>query len=447
VRFKSRQLNEEKATYMTQSTQKTGGAGKARLEPLTREELYDLVWKEPMLRIGERMGVSSSYVARVCTDLRVPRPPRGYWAQLEFGKVPPERPALSPVRPGDTTTWSPGASLPSLSRVPKVSQSLSHPRSPRGTKVGRGHELLVGAKPHFLKTRKSEEGLLRPFKRLLVDITTSEGQLDAALAATSDLFLALEARGNRVMFAPPEARMRRSEFEVREAPNKNHYYRGQWSPDRITVVYIGDVPIGLTIFETLENVEVMYVNGTYIPVSELSPTQLRRFQGPMYWKHQQHRVSGRFCLQAYCPHWMVDWSKQWRAQSVKDLSRIAPEIVRELESAAPMLATLVKEAEDKAAAQRREWEEESRRRREEEERARQVKLRLDSQSDLVAAIETWHKVKGVRDWLALVEREIQELGDAERAHLTAKLEEAKKLIGDADALEALRKWKAPRERQ
>ena len=108
---------------------------------------------------------------------------------------------------------------------------------------------------------------------------------------------------------------------------------------------------------------------------------------------------------------------------------------------------MVKEAEGKAAAQRREWEEESRRRRKEEERARQVKLRQDSRNDLLAAIETWHKVKGVRDWLALVEREIHELGDVECASLAAKLEEAKKLIGDADALEALRKWKAPQERQ
>src|SRR5690349_12425271 len=90
---------------------------------LTREELYELVWKEPMLRIGERMGVSSSYMARVCSDLCVPRPPRGYWAQIEFGKTPPGKPPLPPARPGDTTAWSPGASLPSFPKEVKVARS------------------------------------------------------------------------------------------------------------------------------------------------------------------------------------------------------------------------------------------------------------------------------------------------------------------------------------
>lgn len=67
-------------------------------ESLTREQLYELVWREPMLKVAERFGVSSSYLARVCTELRVPRPERGYWAKLEFGKNPP-RPELPPPQP------------------------------------------------------------------------------------------------------------------------------------------------------------------------------------------------------------------------------------------------------------------------------------------------------------------------------------------------------------
>lgn len=77
----------------------------AKTNPLTREQLYDLVWKEPILQVGEQLGVSSSYVASVCTELRVPRPSRGYWAKLEFGKAP-LRPALPAARPGDVATSS-----------------------------------------------------------------------------------------------------------------------------------------------------------------------------------------------------------------------------------------------------------------------------------------------------------------------------------------------------
>jgi hypothetical protein len=71
---------------------------------LTREALYELVWSEPMLRVAARFGVSSSYMARVCTLLNVPRPGRGYWAKLTVGKAP-KQPALPEPRPGDELVW------------------------------------------------------------------------------------------------------------------------------------------------------------------------------------------------------------------------------------------------------------------------------------------------------------------------------------------------------
>lgn len=33
---------------------------------VSRDELYRLVWSEPMTRTAERFGVSGSYLARVC---------------------------------------------------------------------------------------------------------------------------------------------------------------------------------------------------------------------------------------------------------------------------------------------------------------------------------------------------------------------------------------------
>jgi len=308
------------------------------------------------------------------------------------------------------------------------------------------HELLIGVKPHFLKTRKSEVGLLRPFKRLLVDIVTSEKQLDVVLGAANEFFLALEAKGHRVTFAPPNSGMRRAEVEEREAPNKNQYHHSVRSPDRVTVVYVGGVPIGLTLFETTAVVEVMYVDGTYIPVSELSPVQLRRYQGPRYWKTQRSRVSGRFCLQAYCPHWGVGWTKQWQAASGKKISSLVPEIIQELEAVSPVLANRVAEAQARAEAQRREREEESRRRREQEERAKQAKLRQEAKSDLLTAIDAWDRARRVQEWLARVEREAHDLPEADRQQVLSRLEQAKALVGGADALDLLKRWKAPGER-
>lgn len=79
-------------------------------QSITREALYKLVWSEPMLKIAARFGVSSSYLARVCTLLNVPRPERGYWAKLAVGKAP-RQPALPDARPGDELFWSRGGHL------------------------------------------------------------------------------------------------------------------------------------------------------------------------------------------------------------------------------------------------------------------------------------------------------------------------------------------------
>jgi hypothetical protein len=72
---------------------------------IPREELYKLVWSEPMTKVAERFGVSGSYLARICTVLNVPRPERGYWAKLAVGKAPSPEP-MPDTRPGDQLYWS-----------------------------------------------------------------------------------------------------------------------------------------------------------------------------------------------------------------------------------------------------------------------------------------------------------------------------------------------------
>lgn len=240
---------------------------------LTREQLYELVWKEPMLRIGERLGVSSSYMARVCTELRVPRPPRGYWSKLEFGKAP-ERPALPKSQPGDVIDWRPGdfigmnereAGRRAKSAVsvqdsePTVSTTAAVRRSRRARDAQQCHPLLAGLKLHFEKTRGSETGILRPFKRLMVDVMSSKETLDVAIDAADRLFKFLASRGHRVAIAPVGMQLRRAAVDLRETPRKNHFVRGAWSPERPTLVFIGDTPIGLTLFEMTETTEMQYV--------------------------------------------------------------------------------------------------------------------------------------------------------------------------------------------
>ena len=55
---------------------------------LTREQLYDFVWNEPVRTVAARYGLSDRGLAKICVRLHVPLPGRGYWAQKAVGHTP-----------------------------------------------------------------------------------------------------------------------------------------------------------------------------------------------------------------------------------------------------------------------------------------------------------------------------------------------------------------------
>jgi hypothetical protein len=52
---------------------------------LTRKELYDLVWSEPMSTLCKRFGLSDNGLRKQCKSMDIPTPPLGYWAKLKAG--------------------------------------------------------------------------------------------------------------------------------------------------------------------------------------------------------------------------------------------------------------------------------------------------------------------------------------------------------------------------
>jgi hypothetical protein len=69
---------------------------------VTREQLYELVWSEPMQKLAKQIGISDVAIAKHCRKSEIPVPERGYWNKLQAGK-PVEQIALPP---GDLGTLS-----------------------------------------------------------------------------------------------------------------------------------------------------------------------------------------------------------------------------------------------------------------------------------------------------------------------------------------------------
>lgn len=61
-------------------------------EVLTRQQLYDLVWSEPITTIVTRFGISNVAFAKACKRHEIPVPPRGYWAKVQSGHKAQKQP-------------------------------------------------------------------------------------------------------------------------------------------------------------------------------------------------------------------------------------------------------------------------------------------------------------------------------------------------------------------
>jgi len=70
-----------------------------KFEKLTREELYELVWSEPMVKAAARYGMSDVNLKKICRKHGIPVPGRGYWRRREVGRNAPRVPL---PKSGDT---------------------------------------------------------------------------------------------------------------------------------------------------------------------------------------------------------------------------------------------------------------------------------------------------------------------------------------------------------
>ena len=414
---------------------------------VSREELYELVWSMPMTKAAKKYSVSVSYLARICSVLRVPRPERGYWAKLNVGKAP-TRPALPEALPGDQLSWSQEGDPP----APRISAftTESEPARQRVRRVVTGvHGLIRGARQHYERGYKVEEGyLLRPYKRQLVDVTASAKGLDKALAFANDLFNALESAGHRACFSSLD-RPHIDEHEKVLKPKREEYpynNRYLWQPSSPTVVYVGTIPFGLAIIEMTEAVLMRFVNGKYIRESEYKPPKRIRGYVEHTWTKTNEIPCGRLRLVVYSPVRDVSWSLSFQETIERPLTPDIAKIVESIENSTELVRKEMIEAEQRAEVREREWEEQRARWASEEDQRRIAESIKESQKQLTEVIQSWAKVISIEQFFKAVEERAISLPEAHQGELHERLQLAREFNGTQDPLEFFSSWKAPDER-
>ena len=174
---------------------------------LTRNQLYEMIWKEPVRTIAPRFGISDVALAKTCRKYHIPRPWRGYWREKETGHNP-RQPKLLPwpkhlgnepqaiTFRGDVP---PGESLP---QRPPEPPSVQAQRAFEAEPAHLIHVPDMLTEPHRLVRRAAkllkrvgERGILWPREWPCLDIEVTKDSLDRALRVFDAVLKAARARG------------------------------------------------------------------------------------------------------------------------------------------------------------------------------------------------------------------------------------------------------------
>ncbi|MGO7042178.1 hypothetical protein ACCS60_27905 [Rhizobium acaciae] len=416
---------------------------------LTRLELYERVCRAPLSKLAPELGLSGTALAAVCRQHQIPYPGSGYWTRKSLG-LAAELPAL-PEGVNETIEITAPVPKPRQKKAPEDRVTRKARAIAKARRLER-HPLLYGVEEHMRKTRVAKDGeFLRPYKRILPDLISSEDALPRALSVANHLYLALDKQGYRVHIAPPgddhrRIRVREQEVELKDRKYGRYHSGSIWGPDRPTIFYIDAVPIGLALTEMTERVTMRYLNGDYHREDSKLVRSMKPWQLTHSWTTEQDMPSGRFRIIAYSPKNGVDWSISWQDTQQESLVSIIPKIVETLRSSTDKLQRLMT-AEDEAEAKRKKERQEEWERYERREDARKVAQALaDSRQQLAETIEKWGKAMTVERFFADADDRLGGVDDQRRQRLAERLALARAMMGSIDPLDFIESWKAPDER-
>ncbi|WP_146093032.1 hypothetical protein [Xanthomonas arboricola] len=139
-------------------------------QQFTREEFYNLIWSKPIKDLAPDFGISDVALGKICRQLGMASPGRGYWAKLKAGTKLPPKPRLPPRGFGEIDIVTIGqeswverkerlAILKDLPPKPEFSENIAELTARAKNAVGHIALPKTSAEPHhvILALLKSDE--------------------------------------------------------------------------------------------------------------------------------------------------------------------------------------------------------------------------------------------------------------------------------------------------
>jgi len=176
-------------------------------EKITREELYEAVWSEPIHQLSKALGISDVGLAKACKKLNVPVPGRGYWAKSRASRkllrVPlpalkhgaPTEHHISQAHAGEAGKWT-RETLQHLAE-----EGVSVPSLREGQAESKQHPLILEYRALLKEAGLGADSLCASQACLAVNV--SPQLLRRSLKIVQSLFDAFEQHEYQVEVRPP----------------------------------------------------------------------------------------------------------------------------------------------------------------------------------------------------------------------------------------------------
>jgi hypothetical protein len=329
---------------------------------LTREQLYDEVWSEPMATVAGKYGLSDVGLAKICRKLDVPVPWRGYWRKKEVGqKVKPPAlaklpasatPAMREVTLRRTTSGSAVAEPSGPVAEQQRYEALEQNRIVVQELLTDPHPLVAKSVAALRRGKCDHKGYVQPKTGPCLAAMVTLDSADRAMCVYDALLKALDSRGYPVTVTTGD--------------------------QSSTVVRIGEEDVAVLLEEKVERVE-----------RKRPDTPGRR--GLSYGSEFEWVPTGRLSLKI--DHTYLGIRRSWSDGSHQRVDRCLNDFIVGLVAAAELL-----KAQRLAREQwQREWREAEERRAEEARRREEEAARVRA---LESALAAWQKARLVREYAA-----------------------------------------------
>jgi hypothetical protein len=187
--------------------------------PIDREMLYKEIWSNPVTVVARQYGLSDVGLAKICRNLAIPLPSRGYWAKVKAGKTMKRAP-LPPLE----KDANPGVALTKIDESKQKAHQAAKQQSKEtraavqsisvGMDLTSPHPLITAAAKRLKRNDGwSNEKGLRSAPAEVLNLEATRSSLDRALLLLDALVKELT---NRSVTIHIDAKAKQTIFMVNE---------------------------------------------------------------------------------------------------------------------------------------------------------------------------------------------------------------------------------------